>query len=371
MDVRKESHCPVCRRPYQYFPRVCELLHFVISKTTPVEYKRRGDEIRRAEEESQVFSPHFLKSPRQTWSPRSYDGLLTPREAASHCVNTSAEHISSADTSCPCKENDHEDWGDSGHMSDKPASAPALNSQKENGYADKRYTQVDSSFMDDKLTIDDFNCPSCNDLLYRPVVLNCGEVFCKSCLKRTTKAFYCPSCKSSNPGSSVHVCLELHQYLESAFPVDYNRRRLAHSAIYVSGGDDEDQNNESAEAADNIISRIRHAQVGCDGCGMFPIEGVRYRCTECIEKIGFDLCGSCYKHGGYVIGRFNQEHHPQHHMEQICPQEVHHILNLNIQNGFIQRRRQQQHALHESNDHNSQQRNLFSDLDDYIASFIG
>lgn len=88
---------------------------------------------------------------------------------------------------------------------------------------------------------------------------------------------------------------------------------------------------------------------------MYPIEGDRYRCEECTEKIGFDLCGSCYNNGGSLLGRFNQEHKPNHRMERIksgAPQ----FLVLNMHNSSIQRRRQQQQTV--------------SDLDDYINSFV-
>lgn len=33
-----------------------------------------------------------------------------------------------------------------------------------------------------------------------------------------------------------------------------------------------------------------HKTVKCDGCGVFPIVGVRYKCCECFN---FDLCDKC------------------------------------------------------------------------------
>ena len=41
-----------------------------------------------------------------------------------------------------------------------------------------------------------------------------------------------------------------------------------------------------------------HFGVGCDGCGEYPISGRAYRCTECPEEIGFDLCEACVSRTG-------------------------------------------------------------------------
>ncbi|RVW25604.1 E3 ubiquitin-protein ligase PRT1 [Vitis vinifera] len=41
---------------------------------------------------------------------------------------------------------------------------------------------------------------------------------------------------------------------------------------------------------------------------MCPIIGDRYRCKDCKEKIGFDLCGDCYNTNSKLPGRFNQQH---------------------------------------------------------------
>ena len=65
--------------------------------------------------------------------------------------------------------------------------------------------------------------------------------------------------------------------------------------------------------------RYVHYGVGCDGCGVFPIIGKRWKCDDCSEEIGFDLCGDCYDAGvhkreGNQVGRFNQQHRPDHNM---------------------------------------------------------
>ena len=37
-------------------------------------------------------------------------------------------------------------------------------------------------------------------------------------------------------------------------------------------------------------NKIIHKKFRCDGCGMFPIEGIRYRCKTCKD---FDFCENC------------------------------------------------------------------------------
>lgn len=48
---------------------------------------------------------------------------------------------------------------------------------------------------------------------------------------------------------------------------------------------------------------------------MYPIIGKRYKCKDCKEAIGFDLCESCYNTNSKLPGRFNQQHKPDHRFE--------------------------------------------------------
>lgn len=59
---------------------------------------------------------------------------------------------------------------------------------------------------------------------------------------------------------------------------------------------------------------------------MFPIIGDRYRCTDCTEKIGFDLCSDCYTTGSKVPGRFNQQHTPEHKFEVVPAGMIRNIM---------------------------------------------
>ncbi|KAI8538000.1 hypothetical protein RHMOL_Rhmol09G0066800 [Rhododendron molle] len=45
MNRQGVSHCPVCRHPYNHFPSICQLLHFVLLKLYPQDYKRREQQV--------------------------------------------------------------------------------------------------------------------------------------------------------------------------------------------------------------------------------------------------------------------------------------------------------------------------------------
>lgn len=46
-----------------------------------------------------------------------------------------------------------------------------------------------------------------------------------------------------------------------------------------------------ARSAEEVLAGVSvHTYVTCDGCGMSPIVGIRYKCTTCFD---FDLCGTC------------------------------------------------------------------------------
>lgn len=42
-------------------------------------------------------------------------------------------------------------------------------------------------------------------------------------------------------------------------------------------------------------SQVVHENTKCDGCDMFPLKGIRYRCKQCSD---FDLCSDCFVRKG-------------------------------------------------------------------------
>jgi hypothetical protein len=62
---------------------------------------------------------------------------------------------------------------------------------------------------------------------------------------------------------------------------------------------------------------IAPANVCGSSAQIYPITGDRYRCCDCKEFIGFDLCGDCYNTRSKLPGRFNQQHKPEHQFKLI------------------------------------------------------
>lgn len=50
---------------------------------------------------------------------------------------------------------------------------------------------------------------------------------------------------------------------------------------------------------------------------MYPIIGERYKCKNCVVRIGYDLCKDCYTSPSTFPGRFNQHHTSDHEFEVI------------------------------------------------------
>ena len=40
------------------------------------------------------------------------------------------------------------------------------------------------------------------------------------------------------------------------------------------------------------VADVMHSNIRCDGCGMHPLRGLRYKCTKCPR---FDMCHQCFK----------------------------------------------------------------------------
>lgn len=371
MDSKKQSQCPVCRRPYIHFPRVCALLHFSLIKALPRHYKARAREIQDMEESEQVFSPRITISPR--------------------CLKSTSPQIEEAQEKKPCMKlvktviNDQALLTHSNSIKklSNPLDLPhrcggdleliteikGANCQDVDLIAEIEDANEENNCKD--LAPQDFPCALCNQLLYRPVVLNCGQAFCESCVKKpnsNTLLSKCPSCECPHPGASIHVCLELHNYLEATFPSQYQQRKEEISSYYTNIAFQVTKLpcNDSCLEEEQHYDQV-HEGVGCDGCGMFPIVGKRYRCKDCPEKVGYDLCGEC-KGSVCVDGRFNQQHGAHHEMEEVVsrdPESYQHVrvrrinhvapLILNLESNALIQRRQIQH-----------QQILFDDFDDYI-----
>ncbi|XP_020248543.1 E3 ubiquitin-protein ligase PRT1-like isoform X3 [Asparagus officinalis] len=285
MHGLRASHCAVCRQPYVHFPGICQLLHHLLLKMEPVAYKRREVEVLEEEKRLNVFSPQFENS------------MITEDSDASEEIQKSTEDLKASKVITskePCP----------------PETGPEIGKHKQ-------------------VSVDDVLCELCKELLFQPSVLNCGHVFCDTCLSDLANGpLLCPACQSPHPGGFPNVCLDLDHFLEEQFPTKYAVRkekaqlkrvewRLRESS---SSSLQEGKKAEPHDLKDDPLFleedlRNVHIGVGCDTCGMYPITGKRYRCKDCKEEIGFDLCETCYNSSSKLPGRFNQRHTPDHEFE--------------------------------------------------------
>ncbi|KAG6507968.1 E3 ubiquitin-protein ligase PRT1-like [Zingiber officinale] len=274
----RASYCPICRQPYYHFPNICQLLHYLLLKLEPEAYKRREMEVFEEEKSADIYSPQLVDQ-------------LCEKKLNSGGVGSS-EYVD-----------------------------------------DSRHTELlklsPEKTMKRSISVDDVLCSLCEVMIYKPMVLNCGHVYCETCLYGLSgDPLQCQICESLHPGEFPNVCFDLHHFLEEAFPTEYAvRREQVHLkktqslAVIPSANAVQTQNLKAkipSETMDSWFTQDMHdihVGVGCDSCGLYPISGKRYRCKDCKETVGFDLCETCYNTTSKLPGRFNQEHTPEHKFE--------------------------------------------------------
>ncbi|XP_021767434.1 E3 ubiquitin-protein ligase PRT1-like [Chenopodium quinoa] len=306
MDMVHESHCPICRNPYHYFPNICEMLHFLLLKMYPLAYKRRGKQILEEETARDCFSPQLdCKEDNSTdGSKPSQDANTMSDPASSSCITSIGEDSSKRDSN--------------GSDDIKEKDLSAINKTT------------------DRVSSCDVLCPACKELLYRPAVLNCGHVYCEACIIVPEDGIIiCKVCEYPHPSDCPNVCLEFNNFLEELFPKEYAARKesVEEKKARFQHKNPSSCSNSKASAKKSFITPFRgsedfipwwnehgskvHAGAGCDYCGMCPIVGDRYRCLDCVELMGFDLCGNCYNTRSKRPGRFNQQHTLDHKFELV------------------------------------------------------
>ncbi|CAH1417880.1 unnamed protein product [Lactuca virosa] len=289
MDMRGQSHCPLCRHPYRHFPAICQILDIFLKKMYPISYDRRKTQT--------------LEDERQ--------GLLG-----------FATDIDSVVT---------------GEKLDQPSKSSSEDNLLINPSTEEKKSVDGSSAGNCKqVTVADMLCSACKQLLFRPVALNCGHVYCEACISvPEDKVIKCQVCECHHPSGFPKVSKELDYFLEEHFSSEYAHRK---SSMQLHKEQTQNGNSlTSSSAADAEASKFPypteenflqwwtahgskfHPGVGCDRCGMCPIIGERYRCKDCKEKSGYDLCGDCHKTDSKLPGRFNQKHTPEHQLELVKP----------------------------------------------------
>ncbi|XVF38024.1 hypothetical protein REPUB_Repub20aG0062200 [Reevesia pubescens] len=329
MNRVHESNCPICRCPYNHFPNICQLLHFLLLKLYPIAYKRRERQVREEEKRANFFSLQFDQN---LVEPKLYENsdILENNHTLSHLPSDlHSESCSKDGESSSFKDSPKTTMQDKNGIPIKPTSS--LKNPKVTADAPhqgKSWLRNEFEHKDQNVvSIADLLCAACKRLLFRPVVLNCGHVYCESCFViPKDEILRCQVCKSLQPNGFPSVCLILDHFLEEQFPEKYSERQAVLLKEHNCSIQAQRHANQSTSISTDVYSSwiFRngpkvHVGVGCDFCGMSPIIGERYKCKDCEEKIGFDLCESCYKAPANITGRFNQQHKPEHEFEIIQP----------------------------------------------------
>ncbi|XP_060178884.1 E3 ubiquitin-protein ligase PRT1-like [Lycium barbarum] len=306
MNTWRESRCPICRNPYHHFPSVCRLMHSLLVKLYPLASARRVKQVEEEEKKLETYSPEF-------------DDYLSESSCKTDLVLDTASSHSVPSQKCGSA-------GEGEHSSvdvSLDTVVPATSSSE--------------SASEKQVLMTDLLCGICKLLLCRPVVLNCGHVYCENCvINPSDKLCRCPVCELEHPNGYPNICLVLEHYLEEQFPDLYAERKRAsveRPDRQIPSARDQDE-----AAGCKSLPRFDlsawltgggpqiHFGVGCDYCGMCPIVGERYKCKDCKEKIGFDLCEGCYKSSSKLPGRFNQQHTPEHQFELVQPLQVRNVV---------------------------------------------
>ncbi|KAJ8639176.1 hypothetical protein MRB53_015870 [Persea americana] len=317
MNNFRSSRCPKCRNEYYHFPCICQLLHSVFVKLYPVAYKRREMEVLEEENDADCFSPQF-EDHSDTTTVNSYACHASSERSnlGGFVDQLDCDTCHDEATNAPRNSNSRDFEGDS-NISLEEKKLP------ENGQVNGIHKQ---------LSTDDVLCVACKQLLLRPSVLNCGHVYCEACVPTPKdESIRCQVCQSLHPGEFPKVCLDFDKFLVEQFPEEYAHHR---KVIHGSGVSCQQKDPSAcATQVGKVASKSSiwiddltwwhehgpklHVGVGCDSCGMYPIIGKRYKCVDCKEAVGFDLCEDCYSTSSKLPGRFNQQHTPEHRFEVV------------------------------------------------------
>jgi len=169
----------------------------------------------------------------------------------------------------------------------------------------------------------EFRCQVCGEHVRRGLVSVCGHLFCSGCFPSDPNKAVCPC------GSRLIYRPKPCQLLLSitgdegacdACPVGGEVERLP-SLPPTTRASIQDCFKSLAvwnlrAPAPKQLPYV-HFGVGCDACGVYPISGRAFRCRDCPDQVGFDLCADCHTlhRGEGYAGRFGQAHTKDHSME--------------------------------------------------------
>jgi len=205
-----------------------------------------------------------------------------------------------------------------------------LEEEKTTGFFSPPLHSETSSSSDSDLS-SCLRCENCHKIPASPLIPTCGHILCIRCCNTSQKCPL-PTCQLKF-AYFPEVFRPLQEYLQSEFPDLWEAANT------------EEQNEVPSLAKPDVLDVLDerfkvqgpgvnlstdgdkvkieidpetfvHYAYGCDGCGMFPLRGRRYRCLDCPEKMGYDLCKECYSSELRFSGKFNQNHTIDHRMKE-------------------------------------------------------
>ena len=329
MDLLDETHnCPLCRETFSHLPAVCWPLHNYLLATFPGEMETREEEVAKLEREE-----YNAESPK---APAAVPVLKTENKGdlgedatigAFQCVECGKTPAPPTVLTC-------------GHIVCCGTDESALRRKKS--------CPVDGC-IGKMAAVDHSNVCSLIDTILRKHMSEesyadaksasscCGGIFLEA---RHTSAeangdgnndggiLFAPGDQVIIDGLQSEKGSKLNGREAKIESRDDSTGRCACTLLGTSQTISVKSENLKKKAGEEKVEEDRyvHYGVGCDGCGVFPIVGQRWKCDDCSEEIGFDLCGDCYndevhkREGRVAAGRFNQQHRPDHKlilMEQV------------------------------------------------------
>ena len=115
---------------------------------------------------------------------------------------------------------------------------------------------------------------------------------------------FCEKCFEKNKATHKHEFSNIppmkkskyfHQFHPQMNKLRQVGKKLEKSKTMGNIFKNEEKNEIKTENNNNLAGKIIHFGITCDGCGAFPIVGIRYKCAVCND---FDFCEECEKKKG-------------------------------------------------------------------------
>mmetsp|Transcript_5349 Transcript_5349/g.11748 ORF Transcript_5349/g.11748 Transcript_5349/m.11748 type:complete len:431 (+) Transcript_5349:180-1472(+) len=343
MNAFDTSHaCPLCRAPFRHLPAVCAPLHSFLARTFPDEMKGREEETKKLEvEEYHADSPAVVVPSmdcsfdvREAFECRDCHSLAVPPTVLTcgHVVCSGGPSSTSSSENKAILSRRKKHCPVPGCVGKMAAEAAA----RGGGPASAKCCALIDEILRDHISEREYREAAaassrlCGGLRSEDVASPHGsETTADANIAAAAVGGEASISSSFGPNESVILA-----GLTSASGSRLNGMRAVVGSfsrttdrynVKIDYGSDATP--KEYQVKPKNLLRCVHYGVGCDGCGVYPIAGRRYKCLDCAEDIGFDLCGECcdddvHKRvsvgdGNAAAGRFNQQHRPNHSMEEI------------------------------------------------------